>query len=90
MFYVLRIMSGKRRGPGTKSDERSRKRDVHNMRQKIPSGDIFFKLFFEDAKKMKNTMCFYYFQKILFFRKIKVKTKMKNSAHSVPVFIGLR
>ena len=41
MFYVLRIMSGKRRGPGTKSDERSRKRDIHNMRQKIPSGDTF-------------------------------------------------
>ena len=45
MFYVLRIMSGKRRAPGTNSDERSRKRDVHNIWQKIPSGDIFLSYF---------------------------------------------
>ena len=52
MFYVLRIMSGKRGVPGTKSDERSSKRDVRNMRQKIPSRDIFFIVFLKRAQNM--------------------------------------
>ena len=58
------------------------------MRQFIGSADHFLKVFFQEAKKVHFIVCFYYFSKIHFFRKIKLKKKEENYAHFVPLFIG--